>query len=173
MHRRTVAICRHIGDIAAGTGTAEANRTPGFGQSLFPCIHGVEIATPGRMAVGARRMAARHGLSAHVCHALRRIRDSHSQRLTLERLASERGLQTEYIGWLFRHETGRSFRDRLAVVRIRRAARLIRRGCKIEAAGVLSGYRSKKNFYFQFRRRFGVTPGQYRPARSAEGRRPR
>ncbi len=38
----------------------------------------------------------------------------------------------------------------------------VRSGMKIEAVSLDLGYRSKKNFYRQFRRRFGMTPDAYR-----------
>jgi AraC-like DNA-binding protein len=38
---------------------------------------------------------------------------------------------------------------------------LIREGVKIEAVAHQVGYRSKKNFYRQFKRRFAMTPFAY------------
>jgi AraC-like DNA-binding protein len=108
------------------------------------------------------RADVKHGLCSHVRYALRRIRRSYADGITLTEVARERGRQTEYLGWLFRHETGTSFRQRLAAVRVRQGARLIRSGAKIDAVALLTGYRSKKNFYEQFRRQFGLTPGEYR-----------
>jgi transcriptional regulator GlxA family with amidase domain len=101
-------------------------------------------------------------LSPPVRVLLRCIRRRTAEPLTLREIATALGRHAEYLGWLFRHETGTTFRDRLATMRLRRAARLIRTGEKIDAVTLLVGYRSKKNFYHQFRRRFGVTPGQYR-----------
>jgi AraC-like DNA-binding protein len=46
-------------------------------------------------------------------------------------------------------------------VRLDRASALIRDGVKIEAVALLVGYRSKKNFYRQFKRRFAMTPSAY------------
>ena len=46
----------------------------------------------------------------------------------------------------------------LTGVRLDHALALIREGVKIEAVALLVGYRSKKNFYRQFKRRFGMTP---------------
>ena len=41
-------------------------------------------------------------------------------------------------------------------------ATLIKDGMKIDAVALTVGYRSKKNFYRQFRRRFATTPFEYR-----------
>jgi two-component system response regulator YesN len=103
-----------------------------------------------------------HSLSPPVRVLLRCIRRRTAEPLTLREIATAVGRQAEYLGWLFRHETGTTFHERLTTIRLRRAARLIRTGEKIEAVTLLVGYRSKKNFYHQFRQRFGVTPGEYR-----------
>lgn len=103
-----------------------------------------------------------HGFSAHVREILRRIRHGREEPLTLKQIAADLDRQAEYLGWLFRHETGRTFHQQLTIMRLRSAARLIRGGEKIDAVVLLTGYRSKKNFYEQFRRLFGMTPGEYR-----------
>ena len=46
----------------------------------------------------------------------------------------------------------------LTRVRLDHAVALVPDGVKIEAVALLVGYHSKKNFYRQFRRRFGTTP---------------
>jgi transcriptional regulator GlxA family with amidase domain len=46
--------------------------------------------------------------------------------------------------------------------RVERASRAIRAHEKVEAVALEVGYRSKKNFFRQFRRRFGTTPAKYR-----------
>ena len=53
-------------------------------------------------------------------------------------------------------------REYLTRVRLDHAAELIRHGVKIEAVALSVGYRSKKNFYEQFKRRYGTTPVPYR-----------
>jgi hypothetical protein len=50
----------------------------------------------------------------------------------------------------------------LTRVRLANAAFLVRSTMKIEAVALVVGYRSKKNFYRQFTRHFGVTPETYR-----------
>jgi transcriptional regulator GlxA family with amidase domain len=65
---------------------------------------------------------------------------------------------------MFRRVVGVSVHQWLTNVRLDRASTLIRDGVKVEAVSLLVGYRSKKNFYRQFRRRFGTTPFEYRNA---------
>jgi transcriptional regulator GlxA family with amidase domain len=132
------------------------------GQGLAP-PGVVETFTSGRLQPARPAAAgASHHLSPHVVVLLRCIRQRASEPLTLSQFAHALGRQAEYLGWLFRHETGTTFHERLTTMRLRRAAWLIRRGERIERVAWLVGYRSKKNFYAQFQRRFGMTPGEYR-----------
>ena len=70
--------------------------------------------------------------------------------------------QSAYLGQLFRREVGLTVRQWLTRVRLEHAAALVREGVKIEAVALIVGYRSKKNFYRQFRRQFDSTPLEYR-----------
>ena len=104
----------------------------------------------------------------HVRHMMDRIEQSYSDPITLHSLAAELHRQGAYLGALFRREIGVPMRQRLTWVRLEHAADLIRDGVKVEAVSMLVGYRSKKNFYRQFKRRFGTTPLGYRNAAAPE-----
>jgi len=82
--------------------------------------------------------------------------------VTLRTLSSAVGRQPAYIGRLFRQEVGSTARSYLTRVRLEHAAALIQEGVKIEAVALSVGYRSKKNFYQQFRKQFGTTPLLFR-----------
>jgi two-component system, response regulator YesN len=97
----------------------------------------------------------------HVRRILEFIEQSYSQPVTLRVLAKALDRQASYLGALFRRETGLSVRQCLTHVRLDRASVLIREGVKIESVAQLVGYRSKKNFYRQFKRRFAMTPFTY------------
>jgi two-component system response regulator YesN len=90
------------------------------------------------------------------------IEHEYANVVTLRTLASLVGRQPAYLGRLFHQQVGATARDYLTRVRLDHAATLIRDGMKIEAVALSVGYRSKKNFYQQFRRRFGTTPVHYR-----------
>jgi PAS domain S-box-containing protein len=90
------------------------------------------------------------------------IQNDYAGVVTLQRLSATIGRQPAYLGRLFRQEVGSSMREYLTRVRLERAADLIRAGVKIEAVALIVGYRSKKNFYEQFKRRYGATPAPYR-----------
>src|SRR5688572_3582076 len=81
---------------------------------------------------------------------------------SLGTLARAIGRREDYLGAVFRTHMGIGVRAYIARCRIERAAEAIQRGEKVEAVALEVGYRSKKNFYRQFRRRFGMTPGTYR-----------
>ena len=98
----------------------------------------------------------------HVRRILDRIEESYSEPITLRSLAAELHRQSAYLGAMFRRTVGMSVHDWLTAVRLDRASALIREGVKVEAVSLLVGYRSKKNFYRQFKRRFGTTPCGYR-----------
>ena len=100
-------------------------------------------------------------MTSHVQTMIDVIERSYQQPITLHTLAAMLNRQSAYLGHLFRKETGMTVRQRLTSVRLERAAALIREGVKIEAVATVVGYRSKKNFYRQFRRHFATTPSAY------------
>jgi PAS domain S-box-containing protein len=93
----------------------------------------------------------RHTIDVHYADAL-----------TLRMLSAELGRQPAYLGRLFRGQMSASVRDYLTGVRLTHAAELLRDGVKVEAVALNVGYRSKKNFYQQFRKHYGTTPLAYR-----------
>lgn len=103
-------------------------------------------------------------LSLHVRRMLALIEERFAEPLSLATFGRTLNRQAGYLGRLFREEIGVSMREYLARMRLERAARMIRDGVKVEAVALEVGYRSKKNFYRQFRRRFGTTPALYRAA---------
>lgn len=100
--------------------------------------------------------------SVHVGYMVRLIEERSGEELSIRTLARIVGRQEAYLGRLFRQQMGMTVREYLACVRMDRAASLIRQGDKVEAVSLEVGYRSKKNFYRQFSRRFGMTPAVYR-----------
>ncbi len=103
-------------------------------------------------------MSAAH---LHVSRMLDVIETSYAEPITLNSLASTLNRQSAYLGQLFRREVGMTVRQWVTRVRLDHATVLIRDGVKIEAVALIVGYRSKKNFYRQFRRRFATTPFEY------------
>src|SRR6266850_738700 len=98
----------------------------------------------------------------HVQRMLEQIQRNYTQRLTLAALARTLGRQSAYLGRLFREEIGVTVHEYVTRARMANGAAQVRSGVKIEAVALDLGYRSKKNFYRQFKRRFGMTPDAYR-----------
>jgi two-component system, response regulator YesN len=98
----------------------------------------------------------------HVRQMLDTIENSYTERITLDTFAHMLNRQSAYLGQVFRQEVGMTVHQWVTRVRLDHAAMLIRQGVKIEAVSLSVGYKSKKNFYRQFRRYFATTPHQYR-----------
>jgi AraC-like DNA-binding protein len=78
-------------------------------------------------------------------------------------LLSQRvNLSTRHLGRLFRKRTGRTFRQYLREVRLKRAAELLASGQDIKSVAALVGYSSRTHFASDFRRRFGCTPAEHK-----------
>jgi AraC-like DNA-binding protein len=90
------------------------------------------------------------------------LRRHYDEQISLDSLAARVDRNTSYIATLFRRGTGLTIHRYLTRIRMRRAATLLRRSEKVEVVMLVVGYRSKKNFYRQFKAAFGVTPGLYK-----------
>jgi two-component system response regulator YesN len=93
---------------------------------------------------------------------LQQIQRNYNQRLTLDMLAQALGSQSAYLGRAFRKEIGVTVHEYITRARMEYGAAHVRAGVKIKAVALDSGYLSKKNFYRQFKKRFGMTPDAYR-----------
>ena len=100
---------------------------------------------------------------------LSHIHDHYNQRLTLAALARTLRRRSTYLGGLFRKEVGMTVHEYVTRARMVFGAAHVCSGVKIEAAALNLGYRSKKNFYRQFKRFFGMTPEAYRHDRGRAG----
>lgn len=89
------------------------------------------------------------------------------RRRTLSELANGVGRSPSHLNMMFQRATRLTVRQYAVFVRMSHAATLIERGEKIEAVAISVGYRSKKNFYRQFKAWFGVNPTDLRVVRRA------
>jgi AraC-like DNA-binding protein len=88
-------------------------------------------------------------------------------RITVRRVAHTFGVSLRLLNDEFRSTEGMALKTYIRHVRVTRGLRLIAQGMKIEAAALMVGYRSKKDFYRAVRVETGVTPGSLRPPVSA------
>jgi len=106
-----------------------------------------------------------HQRMAHAAHARKvaQFIDEHlHEGVTLQQIARVSGWRRSYLAAVFRRVMGISPHEYIVRARIQRAAELLHAGEKVEAVMLLVGYRNKTNFYREFKRLVGLTPGQYR-----------
>ena len=90
------------------------------------------------------------------------IDKGYADRITLKIVAGALRANPARVGRRFQDKVGVSVHRYVTRVRLEHAALLIVSNIKIEAVALSVGYRSKKNFYRQFARHFGVTPEVFR-----------
>lgn len=146
--RAAAASGRSIGDWrgrdpcpAASTATVESTRV----QAVPPRAH-----APASAASGPLRRALEH-LAAHF-----------DEPIGLTELARIAGCSRAHLARTCRRDTGATVHAHVVRLRLARAGREVQAGDKIEAVMLGVGYRGKRNFYRQFKARFGTTPGRYR-----------
>ena len=100
------------------------------------------------------------------------IHRSFAERITLDTVAMSLRMKGEPLGRLFQAFVGMSVHDYLTKVRLEHAGHFLCSGVKVEAVALTVGYRSKKNFYRQFLRHYGVTPEAYRRQAASEEKQP-
>lgn len=94
---------------------------------------------------------------------IREFIDLHyAEPITLQSVAREVSRARSHVAVSFKQETGMTLRQYLLNVRMRHATELLLQGDKVDAVMLLVGYRSKKNFYRQFKSHTGTTPAIYR-----------
>jgi AraC-like DNA-binding protein len=103
--------------------------------------------------------------SREVARALRYIEANYDQRLSLARLARVAGCCRSTLTRAFRRELGQTVHAYLVQRRLAHAASGVKMGDKIEAVMLGVGFRSKRNFYRQFKAHFGRTPADFRTTR--------
>jgi AraC-like DNA-binding protein len=90
------------------------------------------------------------------------IERSYAERTTLNSVSVALHGKPATLGRLFFKVVGVSVHGYVTRLRLEHAAHLVLSNVKVEAVALTVGYRSKKDFYRQFARRFGVTPDRYR-----------
>lgn len=93
---------------------------------------------------------------------IRRISADYAN-ISLKALAAEMGYSVGYCSRYIKQVTGRNFEDILSSVRFQRAEHLLAETdtclCDISCA---LGYKNPENFFRSFKKKYGITPGQYR-----------
>ena len=83
--------------------------------------------------------------------------------VTLDDLSREFYLSKPYLSKYIKENSGATFSDNLQRIRLKKACTLLRNGnMKVERVAENVGYPSVEHFNRQFKRRYGMTPVQYR-----------
>lgn len=81
---------------------------------------------------------------------------------TLEAVAAQFNYHPNTVAQMVRRETGRSFQELRRQMRLERAAYLLgQKQLSAQQAAMDCGYSNMSNFYTQFERAYGMTPGEY------------
>ena len=99
----------------------------------------------------------------YVREATRYIHENYNKKLTLPMIAEKVGVTSGYLQRLFRENCNTSVVEYLLRYRMENACRiLVETNLSIQEISVMIGFSDVKNFYYRFKRIFGVTPTQYR-----------
>ncbi|XEC92946.1 response regulator [Paenibacillus tarimensis] len=94
---------------------------------------------------------------------IRYIQENLHRNVTLREVADHLLFSPNYLGTLFKEETGQNFSEFLIMQRMRRAGELLRDPkLKVYEVADRVGYRYMPYFTRQFKETFGMTPGAYR-----------
>jgi two-component system response regulator YesN len=91
------------------------------------------------------------------------IESEYEQDISLDLLADRFQLSTAYLSRLIRKETGKTFMENLTDVRMEQAKYLLGNGTKkVYEVGTLVGYKDLSYFIQVFKKKFGMTPNEYK-----------
>lgn len=99
----------------------------------------------------------------YVREATRYIHENYNKKLTLRMIAEKIGVTSGYLQRLFRETCDTSVIEYLLRYRMENACKmLMETEMSIQEVSMEIGYSDVKNFYYRFKKIFGVTPTQYR-----------
>lgn len=93
--------------------------------------------------------------------ACRYIEEHLSEPLTLEAVASQVFLNSNYLSDLFKAETGTNFKDYITEKRMEKACSLLKTPMRIADIALQAGYRDAKHFSKAFKKFVGISPKEY------------
>lgn len=104
-------------------------------------------------------------MDARIKIALQFVDDTCCHQVRVSDVACKLRLSRSYFERLFRRETGETFGAWLREVRLRRATALLSDHIvQIKEVAYLCGYQSAPSFTREFKRRFGISPSEFRRA---------
>ena len=102
------------------------------------------------------------GISAPIRQCCEYIRFHYQEKFNAERLAEQIGYSSSYLSKKFRREIGMSLSDYVAKIKVDKAVEMLRTpGITIAEVSDFLGYTSQSYFGMQFKKFYGITPGEY------------
>lgn len=92
---------------------------------------------------------------------LRYIQDNISESLTLDELSAHFFINKYHLSHIFKASTGFSVTEYIINCRILKARELLRKGCRVQDAGELVGFRNNSHFIRTFGSLTGISPKKY------------
>ena len=96
--------------------------------------------------------------SPHVRRVENYIRSNYMHTIRVEQIAAALSLDRRYLSRRFKEETGYTIQEYLIKVRLEESERLLRQGCQVKEAAMLTGYDDVPNFSKMFKKHTGRTP---------------
>lgn len=117
-------------------------------------------------AFGTRRPSGK--VDTRLMDALAWLHANAHRPLRLDEMAREIGLSSAHLRSLFRRHLGSSPKKTLQEIRLKRACELLETGrVSVAEAGYQAGWEDASAFAKSFKRRFGLSPGEFRRLREA------
>ena len=91
-----------------------------------------------------------------------------TQKITLQMIAGQFHVSVSTVTQLFRRKTEGTFHHFVTKLRMEKAKDLILQGIPLEAVGKAIGYQDHSTFYRAFRQTFGISPREFRKAKTRE-----
>lgn len=106
---------------------------------------------------------APHAAPPLILRAIAHINANFQSNLTLKELSDVLCFSPNYLGQLFKNQTGRTFNDYLNTVRLKYACRLLSiTSLTAKEIAFSSGYSSVEYFMYIFKKKMAMTPNEYR-----------
>lgn len=102
--------------------------------------------------------------SSHIVNYLvAKMNKSYAEKVSLREMAAYLGMNYNYVSGLFAKKTGMTYSDYLLRLRLRKAQEFLKEGImNINEVSTHCGFYDSKYFSKAFKKRFGVTPGEFR-----------
>lgn len=90
------------------------------------------------------------------------IKALYMQPISVEEIAQHVGLDRRYLSRVFKAQTGKTVQEYIIHTRMKEAKKHLKHGLSIEEVATLSGYDDRSNFSKMFKKKFGISPVEWK-----------